>query len=304
MRLDPDRRQIGQRLRHTGLRIRIGPFSVNLQSPLDKVAEMMAFFYRGYPLPEPDTFTDFFIRIERPAGLRRWLRPQSVFAFDGFRPFKPLPRDQAFAMFEWGLNWCIATNAHRYLIIHAAVVAKAGRALILPGEPGAGKSTLCAALVSRGWRLLSDEMALIDPGSLAITPIPRPIGLKNESIAIMQAFGDRQDIGPPVADTAKGTVAHMRPPADSIRNADRVATPAGILFPAYAAGTGTRLQRVTRPAALARTAEQSFNYHILGADGFATLRRLATTCPAYDLGYSQLDSAIAHCDDLLARGAP
>jgi predicted ATPase len=30
--------------------------------------------------------------------------------------------------------------------------------VILPAPPGSGKSTLCAALVTRGWRLLSDEL--------------------------------------------------------------------------------------------------------------------------------------------------
>ena len=42
-------------------------------------------------------------------------------------------------------------------------------AVIVPGQSGQGKSTLCAALVARGWRHISDEFALMDPASLAIT---------------------------------------------------------------------------------------------------------------------------------------
>ena len=68
---------------------------------------------------------------------------------------------QGFAMFEWGLNWVVANHAHQFAIVHAAAVEKDGRGFIFPGAPGSGKSTLCAALVSRGWRLLSDEMAMI-----------------------------------------------------------------------------------------------------------------------------------------------
>jgi len=297
--IDLHRRDIARLLCKGGLRIRIGPFTVSLQSRLPLIAERMRFFYGDYPLLEDDEFVDFHIQINNPTGLRHWIRPQAVFSFDGFVPFKPLPEDQAFAMFEWGLNWCIATTSHQYLIVHAAVVAKNGQALIFPGEPGAGKSTLCAALVSRGWQLLSDEMALITADGLQLTPVPRPIGLKNESIEIMKGFADRSFIGPPVTDTAKGMVAHMRPPLDSITHPDTV-YPAHVIFPAYSGGSDTQLQEVEKSHALTRIAEQSFNYHILGGDGFEALKELVTRYPAFDLGYSQLDSAIAECDALIA----
>ena len=98
------------------------------------------------------------------------------------RHFNPLPAEQAFPLLEWGLNWCVATQCHQYLILHAAVLERGGRALIMPAPPGSGKSTLCAALVARGWRLFSDELALIEIGGGQIVPLPRPISLKNESI--------------------------------------------------------------------------------------------------------------------------
>lgn len=291
--------KIAHLLRNDGVRIQIGPFAVSLRSRLRRVAEQIAFFYADYPRVAEDAFVDFHIQINNPTGLRHWIRPQAIFSFDGFAPFKPLPEDQAFAMFEWGLNWCIATTSHQFLITHAAVVAKNGQAIIFPGEPGAGKSTLCAALVSRGWQLLSDEMALIDPGDLSITPVPRPIGLKNESIAIMKNYGDETLVGPPVTDTIKGTVAHMRPPADSIVHADRDTRPGYIIFPTYSAAADSQLDKVEKTRALVRIAEQSFNYHILGREGFRTVERLVSRCPAFDLRYSQLDSAIAEIDALL-----
>lgn len=298
--LDLNKGEIAHLLRKNGLRIQIGPFAVSLRSRFRRVAEQVAFFYADYPKLDDDGFVDFHIQITNPAGFRHWIRPQAIFSFDGFVPFKPLPKDQAFAMFEWGLNWCIATGSNQYLIVHAAVVAKNGQAIILPGEPGAGKSTLCAALVSRGWRLLSDEMALIDSVGEGVTPVPRPIGLKNQSIAIMKEYADGASIGSSVTDTAKGTVAHMRPPTSSIAQTDRDAQPEYIIFPAYSAESKTELKEVDKAYAFTKIAEQSFNYHILGKDGFMTLERLVSRCTVFDLRYSQLDSVIAEIDTLVS----
>ena len=72
----------------------------------------------------------------------------------------------------------------RYLIIHAAVVERNGFALLLPAPPGSGKSTLCAGLIHHGWRLLSDELALIDPETATLQAIPRPVSLKLSLIHI------------------------------------------------------------------------------------------------------------------------
>src|SRR3546814_3330456 len=85
-------------------------------------------------------------------------------------------------MLEWGLNWCIGLHGHRYLIIHAAAIERNGLAVILPGAPGSGKSTLTAFLVHHGWRLLSDELALVSLHDGRLTALARPIGLKNRSI--------------------------------------------------------------------------------------------------------------------------
>jgi ABC-type cobalamin/Fe3+-siderophores transport system ATPase subunit len=64
-------------------------------------------------------------------------------------------------------------------------VERNGKALLLAGPSGAGKSTLCAALITRGWRLLSDEAAMIRPDDGLIQPYPRPICLKNASIDLI-----------------------------------------------------------------------------------------------------------------------
>lgn len=288
------------RLAGTGLPLRVGPFWINLRSRLPHVWRHVAFFYPDYETGSGEGFFDFHITLKRSSGLRRWIKPQANFLLDEYAPFKPLPCAHAFAMFEWGLNWCIATTAHHYLIIHAAVLEKQGRGIMLPGMPGSGKSTLCAAMMLRGWRLLSDEMALLHPVTQEITPVPRPVSLKNASIGIIRAFSAGAAIGPPAKDTVKGTVAHLRPTESSIRQAGVTCRPHAIVFPRYVSGSDTRLEEKAKSGALLEIQENAFNTHILGKSGFESARSLIDSCPVFVLRYSRLEEALTTLERLLA----
>lgn len=256
--------------------------------------------YGEFSMKDVDDFADFDVEVAAPKNLRRWLRPQVNFYFDGVPSFKPLPLDQAYPMLEWGLNWCIGANCHQYLIFHAAVIEKAGRAAILPAPPGAGKSTLCAGLVGRGWRLLSDELALVDLRTLAIQPLARPINLKNASIEVIRR--DQPDVvmTQPVRDTAKGTVALVRPPAESVRRIAEPAISAWIIFPRYQANAAAALTPYSKAHTLLKLAEQSFNYDLHGRRGFETVARMVDGCQCFEFAYSDLDEAYRAFMELVA----
>lgn len=256
------------------------------------MAEGIGLLYADYPLVEQTDFADFHVSLAHPRNLRRWFKPQVLFLFDGTPPFKPLPLDQAFPMLEWGLNWCVSSQTNRYLIIHAAVIEKGGYAAILPAPPGSGKSTLCAALVNRGWRLLSDELALIRVSDGKLIPLPRPVSLKNHSIDIIQCYEPGAIFSRKVSDTMKGTVAHMKAPTDSIARAAETAQAAWVIFPKYQAGVPTRLDSLPRSRAFMRIADNAFNYSLLGVKGFETMAGLIGASLCYDFIYSNLDEAI------------
>ena len=131
--------QLRRELAGPGLFLQTGPFVLHLITRLPAIHEGVGLLYADYPLADPG-FADYHARFVRPRGPRRWARPQVWFHFDGQTPFKPLPLDQAMPMFEWCMNWCVASHAHQYTIIHAAVVEKDGRVVVMPGGPGAGPS--------------------------------------------------------------------------------------------------------------------------------------------------------------------
>ncbi len=247
--------------------------------------------YGDFPVGHPQDFADFHISLASPGFLRRWVRPQVNFYFDGVPSFKPLPLGQAYPMMEWGLNWCIASQCHQYLIIHAAAIERNGRAAILPAPPGSGKSTLCAGLVARGWRLLSDELTLLDVERGTVQALSRPINLKNESIGVVRRFQPDAVMTPPVSDTVKGTVALMRPPRDSVRRVCEPARPAWIIFPRFRRAAPATFSRYSKGRTCLTFAEQSFNYDIYGVRRFEAVAREIESCDCFEFTYGDLEEA-------------
>jgi HprK-related kinase A len=290
-----DRRDLATRLERRGVDLDTGPFVVRLETPIPELVDELHALYRDYPLDEGGGLADFHVVVRSPVGplgIRRCWRRQATVILDEDRPFEPLPIHMAVPMLEWSINWCAATRANQYVMIHAAVLERGGRALVLPGVSGAGKSTLCAGLALRGWRLLSDEFALIRPGDGALDPWPRPISLKNTSIEVIRWWAPDAHMSTPVPNTNKGTVAHVRPPADSVRRAREAAMPAWLVFPVFAPGAAPTLTRVPKARAFFRLADCSFNYASLGIRGFRALSRMIDQCDAYEFRYSSLDDAL------------
>jgi HprK-related kinase A len=250
----------------------------------------LAALYAEYEvLPDRDSFADFHVAVVRGRPLPR---PLCVFEMDGLRPFTPLALGEAFAFLEWGMNWCVTGYCHTLLTIHSAVLERDGRVLIMPAPPGSGKSTLCAALVLNGWRLLSDEMTLLDTKTGLVVPAVRPVSLKNKSIEIIRRLAPAQEFGPIAYDTMKGTVAHMRAPSVSVARSDEASLPAWVVFPRFIADTPANLVLRGKATSLMQLAENCFNQNVHGRSGFDALAGLIDRCDCYDFSYGQLDEAI------------
>lgn len=283
-----------------GLRLRTGPFTYAIRSPLPDVAAGMGLHYGGHEVVDPESqpFADFHIQVQRPWGPRRFVRRQVQFLMDGQQPFLPLPGDQGYPMLEWGMNWCISSRVQHLLVIHSAVLERGGRALLMPAPSGAGKSTLCAALAWRGWRLLSDELTLLDPATGLLWPLARPVSLKNRSIDVIRAWEPAAVMNEPVEETVKGTVAHMSAPPDAVQRGREPARAGWIVLPRFESGSPLRLEPLPRAQAFMELRSQNFNYAVHGERAFLALASMVSTCRTHRLTYGHLDAAVAALADL------
>lgn len=296
-------RELEARLGGPGLWIRTGPFVFDVRSRVPRIAAAIGRLYPDFPLADREGFADYHVRVRLAGGLRRVLRPQALFDLDGYRPFAPLPGAQAFALLEWGMNWCIYGHAHQFLMLHGAVMERDGTALLLPAPAGSGKSTLCAGLMSRGWRLFSDELILYDRAQGCVRALARPVSLKNASIDLMRAFAPEAVVTDPMHDTAKGSVAHMRPSADSVERVDEPAVPRQVVFPGFRAGAPTTLERLAPADVFVGLVGNEFNYSLLRREGFRALAGLVDAVEGHRLVYGELDDAIARLDRLVGAAA-
>ncbi len=288
-----------ERLAGPGVALDLGACAARFRSTHRAFAESMRTLYGAFPIEPESGFADVTVslRVRRALFGPGWAQ---IF-IDGESSFQILPVAMHLPLVEWGLNWTIAHRLHAWLVLHAGVIARGERALLMPAFSGVGKSTLTAALMCHGYRLLSDEFCAIDPGSGNLMPVLRPICLKNDSIERIAGRWPERPIGPRTEGTHKGTVAHLAPTPASVAARKRSARPEFVVFPRYEAGAPASFEPVDASRAFVKLSGNAFNYSLLGEAGFVALTNLLGQCRIYELRYSNFDEAFEHIDSLFAE---
>jgi hypothetical protein len=85
--------------------------------------------------------------------------------------------------FESTLQLQIADTCQSKIFVHSGVVGWRGKAILIPGRSGTGKSTLVAALVKAGATYYSDEYAVLD-GDGHVHPYARRLSMRLEDTKV------------------------------------------------------------------------------------------------------------------------
>ncbi len=276
-------------------RLHLPPFTFHINTDIDLVAKNAKLIYQQ-AYSDDINFTDYVdyqLSVIQSGGIRKLYKPQARFLCDEREPFKPLNLSQAYAILEWGMNWTVAAHELQYVIVHSAVLAKDNKAIIFPAPPGSGKSTLTAHLANNGWRLLSDEMALILPHTNTVIPFVRPVCLKNNAINLAKQWFPEAVFSSVAKDTHKGDVIHMAPPQSAINANQQSAEIVGVVFPKYDANCDLDIYQLTMTDTFMQLANNAFNFTAIGKDSFDTVTSLLETTHNFEINYNNLHDVMA-----------
>lgn len=273
---------------------------MRIRSNVRALAAPLAKLYQHFEWLPASGFFDATVGVHHVPGIRRILRPQVRLIVDATIPFEPFPANNHLPLLEWGMNFALAERGLHSLLLHAGVVERNGKAILLPAIPGSGKSTLTAALMCEDYRLLSDEFGVVGLGDGNLHPMVRPVALKNESIAVIADRYPASVMGPTFDKTRKGRVAHLAPSLDSVLRRKVTAQPSLVVFPQFRRGAALRVEPVDPVMAFGKLCVNSFNYEFLGPQSFNAISRLVQTCSHWRVEFGGLDDAVRAMDDLLA----
>ena len=198
------------------------------------------------------------------------------------------------------LFWGLAVNSYDFLFyIHAGAVGRGdGRCVLLPAAAGSGKSSMTAALVHRGYRYLSDEVALIEPTSFRVPPVPLAVCIKSSGVEVMRRyFPDILEIRSHQRMDGKHVRYVPVAPSTLQRASARVSH---IVFPRYKAARATQIHPIARSTALRRMMSECWACGHLDHANVAELIRWIGQIDCYELTFSSLERAA----DLVQQVAP
>ena len=102
---------------------------------------------------------------DEPDGIVVSAPPGLVITVVGNRAHVHLPDLAALPFFEscvyLPLTWLLARNER--FVLHGAAIVRDGRALLLLGHSGTGKSTLAVSALEAGWQALADDVVIVHP---------------------------------------------------------------------------------------------------------------------------------------------
>lgn len=274
----------------------IGVMNLSLRSRCRTFVDEFLSLYQPYRrlTPGPDS-----IDVEIKARHRfRWRRGPYTLHSDGGHDFQVEHSYEVLPHLEWFINWQIIHNRHDYVQLHASSLEVDGRALILPGNPGRGKSTLTAGLLARGWSYLCDEFALIEPDTLTIQPFPRALCMKEASFPVVDRLGLTIYRKTPYQKATKGRVGFLNPldiRANVVGQPSRVRW---VVFPEYIPGSTPTLEPMTRSQGAYELARQCFNFPAVEGFALQTLTAVARNADCYRLVSGDINKTCDLLDDL------
>ncbi len=158
---------------------------VRLHSDDRDTVNTLALVYKHFVVPPPDV-----LDIEC-CVLRSYTGCQGPALFVG-ESFYPLPDTERFLDHaELILFRHLSELIDDYIVLHAGVVVRRGRAVVFYGQSGFGKTTLTLELVGRGYGFMSDEFCPVRLSDFMVEPFERLVSIRRTSPLYRRIHSER-----------------------------------------------------------------------------------------------------------------
>jgi hypothetical protein len=163
------------------------------------------------------------------------------------------------------------------LAVHAAVVCRNGSTILIPGQSGAGKTTLTVALLQNGFAYATDEAFALDWESAVAQPYPRPMGVSDWTAQTLATPAGIAGIGERFLRAADLGASVVTKPL----SVDHV-----VLLDRSASVGEPALTHVHRAEALETLLHQSFTHYYSPERAVRRLADVVESAQTWTLGYS------------------
>ena len=254
-----------------------------IEYPSDRAAKIGQFLFGDMPPAAPATAPQVSFRLEFDEQTGRFALQKNGGSL--------LQSDSEAAIADTLLGsvcYHLAWHSRGGLLFHAGGLEWQQHGLLLPGTMGAGKTTLTARLLGRGFNYLSDEMVFIPQTSETMDALPRPLNLKHPARPVLKAQLDYTACHPTQIYSASTT--DLVPPGLFNPRTRFSAPPLRlIVFPCYQPEGRFDLQPLTKAQAGLELMKCLINARNLPGHGFAEISRLVKIAPAYKMSYASFE---------------
>lgn len=144
---------------------------------LDQLREHLPPGWKPSPSPIVDSIYSLLVGRSDPNGR---VRRYHLLYWGAGRLARTMDLDDVFQTLESSLHLNVAYTTRNRLFVQAGVLGWRGRAIVIPGRDGSGKTTLVEALVRAGATYYSDEFAVFDEHG-RVHPYAVPLSMPQEN---------------------------------------------------------------------------------------------------------------------------
>ena len=190
---------------------------------------------------------------------------------------------------EWALTDAAMAQLNKLFQVHGAAVAAGRKGVLLVGAHGAGKTSMAIALARHGAALLTDEVALVQPADLELTPFRRDLILHSGSERMFPELAGRDC----VLFKRRADCRHLTPLAVDPESPELPVHLRHIVFPLFRPDASTSIRCIGEAEVARILLRQSFNLEEFGERGLELVARMVETCNAVEVEFGDAREAAA-----------